>query len=164
MAELWSLTPFSGCVLNYAAAYSTCAAYSEVSIFSYIFITDQSNSTWGTYGYGYAIGGFLDYYNYTSVQNYSQNYAGTHYGGNYSSGNLSGSFTGTTVQSSMIALSGTSSIVKTDVYVAQIYFSVSADTGAYVQSAHSTGAASAAASVNMGTLGNGATLGSISIT
>lgn len=164
MAEAWSLTPFSGCTLNYAASFSTCAAYAEVSIFSYIFITDTSNSTWGTYGYGYAIGGFLDYYNYTSSQNYSENFAGSHYGGNFSYGNNSGSFTGTTVQSSMITLSGTSAINKTDKYTAQIYFSVGADTGAYIQNAKAVGSASAAASVNMAGAAYGATLGSISIT
>ncbi|MCI4317869.1 MAG: hypothetical protein L3J96_04960, partial [Thermoplasmata archaeon] len=64
-SAMWNLTPYASCKLVYTASYSTCDSYAEVTVYSYLFMTDESNSTWGTYGYGYAIGGFVDDYNYT---------------------------------------------------------------------------------------------------
>jgi hypothetical protein len=169
--ESWGMTEFSGCTLNYSAPYSTCQAYAEVSIFAYIFLDDESNSTWGPYGYGYAESNFVDIYtmSFADYQNWSQNYCYlgncTHYGGNYTIGTPgAGTFSGVINASNVINLTGSTAIGVHDVYDVEMYFEISVDSGAYTEAATATGSAAAYANVDAGTHGNGIVLDRIALT
>jgi len=171
MSSSWTVTPYTGCVLNYKVSYSTCTTYASAEIFGFAYLYDQTNS-----GY-FNFGTYVDKYNTTSVQNYSNNYcySGTcyHSGGNSTYGGPPGSFAGTWLGNSTIGAynksagpcsqtSGDCTVNNVDTYALYVQLYIFISVGAYTQNAKGTGAASAMATVNLGTIGNGAQLTSVS--
>ena len=143
-------------------AFSACITAASAEVFGYAYLYDQNNGSYFNFG------SYVQFTNYTTVENYSQNYcyAGTctHYGGNLTFGGPSGTFAGTIKQNSTINASGTMAVNNVDSYQLYIVLFTFVNAEAYAQNAKPTGTASASASVNMGTLGNGAQLTSVSYT
>jgi len=161
MASAWTATPYTSCALNYKIAISECLVTADAEVFGYAYLYDQNNGSYFNFG------SYVTMSNYTTVENYSQNYcyAGTctHYGGNYSFGGPSGSFSGTFMQNSTIGAFGTYAVNNVDSYQLYIVLFALADAEAIVEGAKATGHGSASASVNMGTLGLGAQLVSVTV-
>jgi hypothetical protein len=159
-SALWNATPYSSCALNYNAAFSTCLVSAESEIFGYAYLFDENNGSYFNFGT------YVQLYNFTTVQNYSENYCSgavcTIYSGNTSSGNNS-AFSGTVFASSVLSATGSNAVVKGDTYELEAYLSVEAYADAYTENAHSTGSASATASTNTGTHGEYARLTSVTV-
>lgn len=150
----WNATPYTGCTFS-SASFSACIAEADVEVFGYIFIDDLSNSTWGTYGYGFAIGGFNSVFNntYSEISNL----------GNFSGGS-NGAFAGTMAFNSTLNLTGTSAINKADNYTVQIYLQAFCYSAAYAYNgAKGVGKASAVASMDLASTGHAAALSAIVI-
>lgn len=170
LSDYVNTTPYSACSLDYSAAYSACMVYSEVEVLSFLSVTDLSNASWN--GHSSAIGGVVDLYNYTTVQNYSQLVCGSGScspsGANFSvRHNLtpSGVWSGNESVTSRLYLSGSSAIVnKNDSYQLQLSLYIFIDTGAYTMFAKGGGHASAHASANLASGGRHAVLSGIVIT
>jgi hypothetical protein len=166
-AVSWNQTPFKGCALNYKASFSSCATSASAEIFGFAYLYDTSNSSWGNYGT--LFGTYVNVYNSSYAQNYSSNYCYsgtcTHYGGNFSSpGPTAGSFSGTVYQNSTISAGATSTSVinHLDTYELIIVLLTFVDAQASVQNAKAVGVGTATAAINIGTLGFGAQLLSVS--
>jgi hypothetical protein len=159
-SSTWTVSPYSSCVLNYTVSYSTCTVTAGAEVYGYAYLYDQTNGSFVTYPSG--SGGQS---NFTTVENYSQNYcySGTcyHYGGNVTFGGGSGSFTGSFYQNDSMA---SITVNKTHSYTLYVTVLVFADAEAEVIAAHSTGVGTASALVNMGTPGNGARLVGVTVT
>ena len=161
VSDSWTTTPYTGCKLNYAVAFSTCVTTSEVELYTYSYLYDQNNGSYFNFGT------FLNHANYTTQQNYSQNYCYggtcTHYGGNTTFGGPPGSFTGTMTGATNITVTGATAVNAKDSYQLWIVLVVFVIAEAYIQNAVASGVGTAAASVNLATLGNGATLTSVTV-
>lgn len=165
-SESWSETPFTGCVLNYSASYSTCAVDAESSIYAFGELWDETNSSWGPYGIGLAFDSYApDIYNFSYAQNYSQNYcyAGSCSlsGGNFSNGSPSGTFTGISYGNVTFNLTGSTAPTPGDKYQLQIYLYVEAIAEAYTESATAKTRGTASASIDMATAARAGTLLSV---
>ncbi len=159
VSETWSMIPYSSCTLNYANPSSECMTYTEDTLYSYVFIDDLSNSSWGEYGYGYSFGSSIDVYlnSFAYVENLTY--------GNYSYGLTGpGAFTGTLNESSTLNLSGMSKINHHDKFDLTIYLEISTLAFAYETDAKTTGHASAGANIDANSGGHGIKLTSITLT
>ncbi|MCI4331061.1 MAG: hypothetical protein L3K19_04360 [Thermoplasmata archaeon] len=157
----WNITPFSSCALKYADPQSYCEVYSDVFVTGYAYLVNAN------YSYDNFVSG-SGFSNFTDVENYSSNYCYTtctHYGGNTSSaGGTAGTFTGTGYQNETISATGTYAVNASVAYTLYVTLLVIADVAAEVFDAHATGAGSASAVMNLGTLGNGAALVGVTVT
>ncbi len=152
--ETWDFSPFSKCVINYANPTSECATGAWVELEALAVIYDDSNSTWGPYGEGYAESGVVA----AVTSNYVENFTfGNYSGGPTGAGSFSGYVNGTTT----LHLSGSSSIVRSDTYTIQALVAVDAGAYALAVNAKATGKALASASVNCATAGNHGLLRSV---
>jgi hypothetical protein len=161
-AATWSVTPFSGCVLKNTMAYSWCEAYTDVFVTGYAYLQDNSN-----YSYFYFVSG-TSMSNYSTVENFSHttctgSSCSTSYS-NFSSPTLSGSVSGSFFQNETLSATGTYAVNKNDSYTLYVTLLVIADVGAQLMDATALGLGQASATVNLGTLGNGATLAGINVT
>jgi hypothetical protein len=157
-AASWNVTPFTTCTLNYKAAFSDCLVSSEVEVYTYTYIFDETN-------FSYSMGFTTLTTNFTTIENYSQNPCGASSpcpsGTNYTfgaSGTSSGSMNGYTNFSTASA-----PIVTTDTYELEMSVLVLAVAQVDVESAKATGHGAAAASVDLGSAGRGIQVSSIVI-
>jgi hypothetical protein len=152
---------------QYSSAY--CEAGASISVYFSSYVIDLSNSSWYSRNYSYAdVYNYSEYQNYTDCYNYSTatcyNSSGTfmnQYAYGYNDPGFSlFSFNGATTFS--LWANGTN-MVKTDHFAVIFSISISADGYGYGYNLLGPFSGKGAASVNMGTLGNGATLNSVTI-
>ena len=159
-AASWNTTPFTSCTLNYNVSLSECLVTSEVEIYSYTYIFDETN-------FSYSMGFSTMLTNYTTTENYSQYYncggsTPCHSYGNFSFGNSS-SFSGALTGYTNFTTAG-QTIVTTDTYQVETTILVLAISEVEVQGAKAKGAGSASASVSLlQPAGDGITVRSIVI-
>lgn len=140
--ESWSMTPYTSCTLNYADPNSLCMVYTEDTIYAQPYLYDQSNSSWNGYGFNFS----------SPVDIYLKSFA---YVENTTFGNFSfgvpgpGSFSGTLKGTNTFSLSGAAAINASNHFTFDIIFEIQTLTFAYAQDARTTGAASAAATIDM---------------
>jgi hypothetical protein len=161
-AMAWSVAK-TGCVLNYNVALSECYASAQVAVLMAGLTYDTNNFT----QFNSPVSTPLPQ-NYSYVSNVSQRTCMptcTVTSSNTSSGILNGSNVGTTVGNSIYNESGSYAIAN-DSHPYELYFTVILliFVEAFTINAKTTSPLSASASINMGTLGNGFTVGSISMT
>jgi hypothetical protein len=144
-----SLSP-GKCSFSAGASFQLCETYADAYVYAYPYIVDQTNNTY-SYPSTYWSGMYNDSYNETYC------YSGTCY--NYSYG-ASGSFSNSVTHAWFFNVSGMTS-AHTYVLLMSLYGGASA--GVYLYNAKMT-AAAGSASLNFATLGNGATLTSITET
>lgn len=161
-AGSWLVTPFGGCSLNYNVPQSYCESYADVFVTGYAYLVDAN------YSYFNFVSGSSGVNNYSTVENYTNEVCSgsscTHYTSNYSTATLSGSVSGSSYQNETVGAFGTYAVNKTVSYTLYATLLVIVDVGAEIFNAKAITGGSAAASMNMGTLGNGAALVGITVT
>lgn len=161
VSEAWNMTPYSACKINYADPSSMCFSYVEDTLYTQPILFDESNGTWGPYGAGLAFSSAVDIY--TSSFAYVENASCA--GCNYSYGTPGpGSFSGVINGTNTFNLTGTSSINKADHFELEVIVLIQSITEAYAIDAKTRGSASASASINASSGGNGVLLRGITIT
>jgi hypothetical protein len=153
----------------YQSSYAYCESGAYISLYISASVVDLSNSSWYSHNYSYAdtyndsfFENYTDCYNYTTTTCYNNSGTFSYFGSyGYNDPGFS-AFTWNGATTFTLWTNGTN-MVKTDHYALTVSMSISAE--GFGESANLLGpwSGSGSASVNLATLGNGATLNSVTI-